>query len=154
ILRPGDIIELTGGEPLLQEDSSALLALLSDLGTVLVETNGTVPLPRSPRCYHAIIDVKCPSSGESGRVVWENLTDLGPRDEVKFVVCDRNDFRWALTRLRDYPLLDQGTPLLFAPVFGSVSAAELAEWILESGLPLRLQLQQHKIIWPDRDRGV
>lgn len=154
LLHPGDIIELTGGEPLLQEASLPLLEQLARLATVLVETNGSVRLPPSPRCFHAILDVKSPSSGESERVVWENLCDLTPGDEVKFVIADRRDFSWALEHIGDYPLLEQGTPLLFAPVSGAVSPADLAGWILDTGLPIRLHLQQHKVIWPDCDRGV
>jgi len=154
LLHPGDIIELTGGEPLLQEASLPLVERLAELATVLVETNGSVRLPPPPRCFHAIVDVKCPSSGESERVAWENLDDLVPGDEVKFVVADERDFSWALEHIGDYPLLERGTPLLFAPVFGAVLLADLAGWILDTGLPLRLQLQQHKIIWPDCDRGV
>jgi 7-carboxy-7-deazaguanine synthase len=149
-----DLVEVTGGEPLAQEAVPELLAALAEISTVvLVETNGSLPLPPRRR-WHAILDVKCPGSGMAAHMHWGNLEKLQPRDEVKFVVGDRADFDYAVQKIRHHGLEKRGLPLLFSPVAGRLPPAELAMWILETKLPLRLQLQMHKIIWPDKDRGV
>jgi 7-carboxy-7-deazaguanine synthase len=153
-LGPG-LVCITGGEPLLQAEAVCALTeeLLSAGRTVLIETNGTQDLSPLPAGAVVIMDVKCPGSGESGKTFPANIARLRPRDEVKFVIADRADFDWSTGFVMRYDLL-HGPTVLFAPVSGSVSGAELAEWILESGLNVRLQLQLHKILWPDRDRGV
>lgn len=151
---PCDLVELTGGEPLLQAEVFPLMSQLADRGkTVLLETSGTLDIePVDPR-VHIILDLKTPGSGEADAMYWPNLERLRPGDELKAVICDRADFDWSVDLIRRYGLCDR-VPVLVSAAFGSVEPAELASWILETGLPLRLQLQLHKFIWePDR-RGV
>lgn len=149
------LVELTGGEPFLQPESLDLLSALAPVAqTVLVETNGSLLLP-SYREFHAILDVKCPGSGMAARMDWRNLDRLQPGDEVKFVVSDRADFDYAVTAVRRHDLHRRaGVALLLSAVAGAVPPRDLAAWILDSGLPLRLQLQLHKLLWPDIPRGV
>ena len=120
---------------------------------VLLETNGSLPIQGIDSRVRRIVDVKCPGSGMSGHNLWANLEILTPRDEVKFVITDRDDFTWALEVAEKYSLIDR-LPVLISPVFGAVSLPEVAAWILESGLPLRLNLQLHKYIWGPEARGV
>ena len=151
---PGDLVEVTGGEPLLQPGTPVLLEALAAQGrTVLLETNGSLPLP-SPRRCRAIMDLKCPSSGEADKIHWENLDRLQPGDELKFVMSDRADFDWAVTVIRERRLDQVGYPLLFSPAFGALDPRLLADWILDSGLTVRLHLQLHRLIWPGVERGV
>ncbi len=150
---PVRLIEITGGEPLLQEETPTLVADLADRGwEVLVETNGSRDIsvldPRAVR----IMDLKCPASGESGKTRWENLELLTPRDEVKFVISGREDYLWAKGVVAER--LPPGSEVLFSPAAGLLDPAELAGWILEDGLAVRLQLQLQKIIWPGVERGV
>ena len=149
------LVEVTGGEPLLQPDSLELLTALAPVAaTVLVETNGSLLLP-SFREFRAVLDVKCPGSGMAERMDWRNLDRLQPGDEVKFVVGDRVDFDYAVEVVRTHGLLARpGVALLLSPVAGRVAPREVAAWLLASGLPLRLQLQLHKLLWPDIIRGV
>lgn len=148
------LVEVTGGEPLLQEGTYALLRALCDAGReVLLETSGSIDTSRvDPRAV-TILDVKCPSSGEAERNDWGNIGRLRPRDEVKFVVADRDDLDWARGVVRRHPELHERT-ILVAPVFGVLDPATLAAWILEEPGPLRLQIQQQKYIWPPDARGV
>jgi 7-carboxy-7-deazaguanine synthase len=149
-----ELVEITGGEPLLQPEVYPLMARLADAGkTVLLETSGAVDIGAVDRRVHVILDIKTPGSGELGANVWQNLELLKPTDEVKFVVCGRADFDWAARLLRDHRLTER-CPVLFSPAFGQVNATDLATWILESHLPVRLQLQQHKILWSPNARGV
>ena len=151
---PG-LVEVTGGEPLLQPETPQLLEqLCNSRPVVLLETNGSLALPAGPRPYHTIMDLKCPSSGESARMEFANLRRLRPGDNLKFVVADRTDFDWACARFREAEFDPCAVTPLVSPVAGAADPAELAEWILESGLPLRLQLQLHRVLWPDTDRGV
>ena len=148
------MVEVTGGEPLAQDDAQDLLAALAEVATtVLVETNGSLPLPPRRR-WHAIMDVKCPGSDMAPRMHWGNLEKLLRGDEVKFVVGSREDFDYAVQKIRHHGLEKRGLPLLFSPVTSLLPPAELAKWVLESKLPLRMQVQLHKIIWPDKERGV
>ncbi len=149
------LVCITGGEPLVQADGVVeLAARLTGAGhTVLLETNGTMDLAPVPQDVVRIMDVKCPGSGESGKTLPGNLALLRPRDEVKFVISDRPDFDWAVSFIREHELAG-GPHLLFAPAYGRVAAADLAAWILGSRLEVRLQLQLHKILWPERTRGV
>ncbi len=153
--RLGDmLVEVTGGEPLLQADTPQLCKALADTGkTVLVETNGTLPLPPD-RAFRAILDLKCPSSGEAGKHCTQNIPLLRPGDDVKFVIGTRDDFDWASAKVREYGLERGPATVLFSPVGGVLTGADLAAWILHSRLQVRLQLQLHKILWPDTDRGV
>jgi 7-carboxy-7-deazaguanine synthase len=155
---PCRLVEITGGEPLLQKRVHLLMSRLCDLGyTVLIETSGAHDIgPVDPR-VHRIMDLKCPASGESARNLMENLPLLGPRDEVKFVIGSREDFDWAAAQVR------AGTPgwadrvnaILFSPVFGRITPLDLATWTMAGALPrVRMQLQMHKFIWEPNQRGV
>jgi 7-carboxy-7-deazaguanine synthase len=144
-----NLVELTGGEPLEQEGVYPLATRLLDAGkTVLVETGGHMPIDRlDPRAI-AIVDVKAPGSGMERHNLPENLDMLRPHDELKFVLANRADFDWALARVAARNL-DAGHSVTFSPVWGTLDAAALAEWILESGRPVRLGLPIHKILWGD-----
>ena len=147
------LVEVTGGEPLLQEGIYPLLDGLIDGGhTVLIETNGSLSIDRiNPACVK-IVDIKCPGSGMADLMDWANLKKLTPHDEIKFVIGDRKDYNWAVGLISKEKL--EKRHLHFAPVFGRLRPDRLAEWILKDHLPVRLQLQLHKYIWPDRMRGV
>lgn len=148
------LVEVTGGEPLAQPACVPLLGTLCDAGyEVLLETSGAIDVgPVDPRVVK-IVDIKCPGSGEEACNRWENLAVLGPRDEIKFVLADRTDYEYARAVIRDRGLKRSGG-LLMSAVQGRLDPAVLAEWILEDGLDVRLQVQLHKILWPGRDRGV
>lgn len=148
------LFELTGGEPLLQPDAFTLVKDLSDQRTtVLVETSGAVRLETlDPRAIK-IMDIKCPSSQMSDKMLWENIECLTLKDEVKFVLADRKDFDWACDIIQKYDL-PQKARLLFSPVFDHLKPSELATWILDRNLPVRMQLQIHKYIWGREARGV
>jgi 7-carboxy-7-deazaguanine synthase len=155
VLGFGDpLVEITGGEPLLQAEVLPLMTRLADLGlTVLLETSGALDVtPVDPR-VRIILDLKTPGSGEVAANLWSNIDRLKPTDEVKFVVCDRVDFEWAVAQIEAHRLVGR-CPLLVGPVQGRVEPAELAGWILESRLPLRLQVQLHKVLWGVDARGV
>lgn len=144
-----DLVEVTGGEPLEQEGVYPLMESLLDRGkTVLLETGGHVPLDRVDPRVVKIMDVKAPGSGMVAANLPENLDRLGPRDELKFVIADRRDFDWAVEQVaaRD---LDRGLVVNFSPVWESLPAADLAGWIRDSGRPIRLGLQLHKLLWGD-----
>lgn len=147
------LVEITGGEPLVQRNAFVLVTRLLDRGcTVLVETSGAVDIgPLDPRA-HKVMDLKCPGSGEAGRNLWSNLAHLTKGDEIKFVVADRADYEWAVARIREHGLdeaVRQGRlgALLFSPVWGSMEFEPLARWILEDRLPARFQIQLHKLVW-------
>ena len=147
-------VELTGGEPLAQADTFPFIARLCDEGwEVLVETSGHVALDGlDPRAV-AIVDVKCPGSGEEHRMEWGNLDRLKPTDEAKFVIADRRDYEYARQVVRERRLADR-CAVLFSPVHGELDPGTLARWILDDGLPVRLQVQLHKYLWPGVERGV
>ena len=149
------LVEVTGGEPLLQPNCGPLLAMLCDAGfTVLLETSGAHDIaPVDPR-VHRIMDLKTPSSGECGRNFYANIAHLTPRDEVKFVVGSREDYEWAREKVREYDLAGKVNAVLFSPVFGKVAPSDIVAWMLEDKLPARFQLQMHKFIWEPRARGV
>jgi 7-carboxy-7-deazaguanine synthase len=149
------LVELTGGEPLLQEDVYPLMTALLARGlTVLLETGGHVSLERVPDGVVKVMDVKCPGSGESARNHWPNLDLVGQRDEVKFVIQDRADYEFAREVARRHALAERCGAVLFSPVHGVLAPAELAAWVLADRLPVRLQLQVHKYIWGAHARGV
>lgn len=150
-----DLIEITGGEPMLQEGVHNLIADLLESGrTVMIETSGASDVSRlDPRAIK-IMDLKCPASGESERNLWSNLEHLSARDEVKFVISDRADYEWARDVIRRYQLERRVNAVLVSCAFGRLEPARLAAWILEDRLPVRLQLQIHKYIWPPDARGV
>ncbi len=147
------LVELTGGEPLAQQEIGELARTLIDRGyTVLCETSGALDIGRVPADVVKILDIKCPGSGEADRNRWGNLEALGPRDEIKFVIRDRADYEWALDVIRERGL--EGREILFSPVWGELPLARLAEWMLEDGAPARLQTQLHKHIWSPETAGV
>ena len=149
------LVEVTGGEPLLQADVYPLMQGLLDAGhEVLLETGGHVSLERVPARVVRIMDVKCPASGEAGTTDWNNLSLLGPRDEVKFVIADRVDYEYASDVVARHGLTPRVASVLFSPVYGRMSPAELAAWVLADRLPVRVQLQVHKVIWGPATRGV
>jgi 7-carboxy-7-deazaguanine synthase len=154
------LVEITGGEPLAHPNAFQLAERLLNEGfTVLVETSGAFDVaPLDPRA-HRIMDLKCPGSGESDRNLWGNLEHLTARDEVKFVVLDRVDYEWARDTIQARGLdrrVEEGTlgDLLLSPVWGAGDLRDLARWILEDRLPVRLQTQLHKHIWDPSTRGV
>ena len=154
------LVEITGGEPLVHPNAFRLAEmLLNDGFTVLVETSGSIDVaPLDPRA-HKIMDLKCPGSGEVDKNLWDNLDQLTERDEVKFVVADRTDYEWTKDVIRERELdrrLEDGTlaALLVSPVWDGLDLADLARWVLEDRLPVRLQTQLHKHIWDPDARGV
>lgn len=150
-----DVVEITGGEPLLQKDVYPLMErLLADGRMVMLETGGHRSVSAVPAGVHRIIDVKCPGSGEAEKNCWENLDELRSADEVKFVIKDREDYEYARQIVRDRRLHEKCGAVLFSPVHGVMNNRELAEWILADRLPVRLQLQAHKYIWDPSTRGV
>ena len=150
-----DVVEITGGEPLLQKDVYPLMRQLLDRGrTVMLETGGHLSVEEVPEGVIRVIDVKCPGSGESARNHWANLDRLRPTDEIKFVVCDRADYEYAREIVERRRLLGRCGAVLFSPVHGVLDAKALAAWVLEDRLPVRVQLQIHKFIWDATTRGV
>lgn len=148
------LVEITGGEPLLQEEVFPLMSRLADHGlTVLLETSGLHPVDRVDRRVHVIMDLKCPDSGECEGNCWANLDALKPTDEIKFVIASRRDFDWAGETIRSRRL-DARFGVLLSPVFGLVEPVDLANWLLASGLQVRMQLQLHKFVWDPKARGV
>lgn len=148
------LVEVTGGEPLVQPAAPALLTRLCDVGyDVLLETSGTKDIAPVDARVARIVDVKCPSSGSTDKVLWTNMDRLRPTDEVKFVVADRIDYGFACEVIARYDLIAR-CPVLMGPVAGQLAPTELAEWILADRLGVRLNLQLHRILWPDKDRGV
>jgi len=151
---PTGLVVVTGGEPLLQEGTRQLLKDLANAGLeVLLETNGSLPIRGLDSRVRRILDIKCPGSGMSGHNLWVNLEEVTPRDEVKFVISHREDFDWALQVIGLYRLVRR-LPVLISPAFGAVAPREASAWILESRLPLRLNLQIHKYIWGPEAKGV
>jgi len=150
------LVEITGGEPLVQKRECCELARrLCDEGyTVLVETGGSLDTSVLDQRVIKILDVKCPGSGEAHRNYWANLEALNPRDEIKFVIKDRADFDYALDVIEKYKLDERDPQVLFSPVWGAIELKDLAAWILQSGVRARMQLQLHKYIWGADARGV
>jgi 7-carboxy-7-deazaguanine synthase len=150
-----DVVEITGGEPLLQKDVYPLMEqLIANGRTVLLETGGHIAVDRVPEAVFRVIDVKCPGSGEAEKNHWPNLDQLRPHDEVKFVIKDRADYEYARDVVQRHQLIGRCAAVLFSPVHGVLEAKMLAKWILEDRLPVRLQLQAHKYIWDAHTRGV
>jgi 7-carboxy-7-deazaguanine synthase len=148
-------VEITGGEPLLQRDVYPLMdRLLAQGKRVLVETGGHRSIAEVPSGVIRIMDLKCPGSGEAEKMDWDNLGRLTTRDQVKFVLQDRADYEYARDIVTRAELAARVEAVLFSPVHGALEARQLAEWILADRLPVRLQLQVHKFIWPPDTRGV
>lgn len=148
------LVEITGGEPLLQEEVYDLMdALLAKNYEVLLETGGGVSVAKVPERVIKILDVKCPGSGEVAKNLWDNLDHLHPHDEVKFVLADRADYEWSrdVLQRRD---IHKKAQVLFSPVYDTLGLKELAAWVLDDNLPVRVQTQLHKIIWGKDAIGV
>ena len=153
------LVEITGGEPLLQKSVLHLMTALADAGkTVLLETSGAHDISQVDPRVHRIMDLKTPGSGECKRNLWSNIQHLTKRDEVKFVVGSREDYEWAREKMREHNLAARCHAVLLSPIFGRIESREIVEWMLadsrESGLAARFQLQMHKFIWAPTQRGV
>ncbi|MFP4194748.1 MAG: radical SAM protein [Desulfobacterales bacterium] len=149
------LAEITGGEPLMQAGTPELaMRLLDEKIEVLIETNGTYPIDLLPEGCIRIMDIKCPGSRESCKTDFDNIARLGGRDQVKFVVCDRNDYEYAKDIIKRWGTVFPAIPALISPAAGMADEAEVAAWILEDRLDVRLHLQLHKIIWPGAEKGV
>lgn len=151
----GKLVEFTGGEPLLQKEMEPLAAQLVAEGfQVLVETSGERFVGNLPRAVVKILDVKCPGSGESDKFCMENLAALDRKDEIKFVVVDEDDYRYALNFITRHGLHERVGELILSPVFGQLHPRQLAEWILRDGAEVRMGMQIHKFIWDPDTQGV
>jgi len=149
------LVEITGGEPLLQRNALPLMAMLADADrTVLLETSGAHDISAVDPRVHRIMDLKTPGSGEVERNLFSNIDYLTSRDEVKFVIGSREDYEWSRTQLRDHRLAGRCRAVLFSPIFGRIDPREIVEWVLADKLPVRFQLQMHKFIWTPTQRGV
>jgi 7-carboxy-7-deazaguanine synthase len=149
------LVEITGGEPLLQKNVLPLMTLLADAGcTILLETSGAHDISQVDRRVHRIMDLKTPGSGEVERNLLSNIEHLTERDEVKFVIGSREDYEWSRAQLSEHRLADRCRAILFSPIFGRIDPREIVEWILADNLPVRFQLQMHKFIWTPTQRGV
>ena len=150
------LVQITGGEPLAQDACIDLAEVLLDEGySVLIETSGSLPIDELPNSVIKIMDLKCPDSGECNKNYWPNIEALDAfQDEVKFVIAGRADYEWSRAIVEEYSLPGKCEAVLFSPVCGEMDPADLAQWILEDGLSVRLSLQQHKQIWGAEKRGV
>ena len=154
------VVEITGGEPLIHRNAFVLADKLLDRGyTVLVETSGAIDVSSLDPRVHKIMDLKCPGSGEEARNLWSNLDHLTSRDEVKFVIKDRADYEWARAVVLERGLAEKKArgelrEILFSPVWEAVDFTQLAQWILDDKLPVRYQIQLHKVIWGANVPGV
>lgn len=143
-------VTVTGGEPLAQKNCPVLLTALCDAGySVSLETSGALDLAHVDKRVSKIMDIKTPGSGEAGKNNWDNLAHLTPQDEIKFVLCDEADYRWAAELIQSKRLADV-CPVLLSPVHGKVNPTQLADWILRDRLPVRMQLQLHKLLWGEQ----
>jgi 7-carboxy-7-deazaguanine synthase len=148
-----ELVEITGGEPLFQSDTATLAGALCNMGhVVLIETNGSLDISVLPDGVIRIMDIKCPSSGETERVLWENIWKLKTDDEVKFVIADRHDYEWARGIIMER-FAHTKTKVLLSTVYGELPPRHLVEWMLDDKLKARFQLQLHKYIWPRESRG-
>ena len=149
-----NLVEVTGGEPLFQDECIDLLNELTNQNyEVLLETGGSLSISDVPIEIVKIVDFKCPSSGMEKKNLWSIVNDLQPHDEVKFVIGDREDFDWAKEMLNKYSL-NEKCSILFSPTFGKIDPSLIVEWILEGDIPVRMQLQMHKHIWESEGKGV
>lgn len=148
------LVEITGGEPLLQKEVYSLMqTLLEKQYTVMLETGGSLSLDEVPETVIKIMDLKCPASGEESRNNYENLSHLTLKDEVKFVILNREDYEWSRKILNKYSI-HKKAQVLFSPVYDKLDLKDLAKWVLEDNLPVRLQTQLHKVIWSKDAIGV
>ncbi len=151
---PCNLVEITGGEPLMQPNCIPLMKTLLDANyAVLLETSGSIDLANVPEGVVKIVDFKCPSSGMEKKNLWSIITNINPEDEIKFVIGHREDFDWAMEKIHLHGL-DSRCEVLMSPVHESVEYETLSKWILDSGLSIRFQIQLHKHIWSPESRGV
>jgi len=149
------LVEITGGEPLLQKNVMPLMSMLADAGhTVLLETSGAHDISPVDERVHRIMDLKTPGSGEVEKNLWSNIDHLTSGDEVKFVIGSREDYEWSCEKVRRFGLPARCHAVLFSPIFGRIDPREIVEWVLADGLDVRFQLQMHKFIWTPTQRGV
>ena len=149
-----NLVEVTGGEPLFQEECIDLLNdLVNSIYEIMLETGGSLSISDVPKEIIKIVDFKCPSSGMVKKNLWSIMDDLQAHDEVKFVIGNREDFDWAKDRITEYSM-DKICTLLFSPTFGEINPQQIVEWILAENLPVRMQLQMHKMIWSPEEKGV
>ncbi len=149
-----NLVEVTGGEPLFQEECIDLLnELVNSNYEVMLETGGSLSISNVPKKVIKIVDFKCPSSKMVKKNLWSIVDDLQAHDEVKFVIGNREDFDWAKDRITEYSL-DKICTLLFSPTFGEIDPQQIVEWILADNLPVRMQMQMHKMIWSPEEKGV
>ena len=149
------LVEITGGEPLLQKNVLPLLVSLADAGyTVLLETSGAHDISQVDSRVHRIMDLKTPGSGECAKNLFSNIDHLAEHDEVKFVIGSREDYEWSREQVITNRLAERSRAVLFSPIFGRIDPREIVEWILADRLPVRFQLQMHKFIWTPAKRGV
>ena len=149
-----NLVEITGGEPLLQKEVFPLMeSLLKSKFQVMLETSGSLSIKNVPVEVIKIIDLKCPESGEEKQNLWDNLNYLAPTDEIKFVIADRADYEWSKAVLQNYKL-DKKVQILFSPVFERLKLKDLTEWILKDNLSVRIHTQLHKYIWDQKTIGV
>ena len=149
------LVEITGGEPLLQKNVLPLMSILCEAGhTVLLETSGAHDISKVDPRVHRIMDLKTPGSGEVEKNLWSNIDHLTKRDEVKFVMGSRDDYEWSRDKVQKLDLTRRSRAVLFSPIFGRIDPRQIVEWILEDKLDVRFQLQMHKFIWTPTQRGV
>ncbi len=147
------LVEITGGEPMFQKETPALIKTLIKLKyKVLIETNGSISLKSLPKKTVKIVDIKCPASGEHKKVLWKNLDYLDSKDQLKFVISNKKDYIWAKEKIKKY-LLENKYELLFSATNKNIYP-KMAKWIIKDGLFVRIQVQLHKILWPENKRGV
>ena len=148
---PTKLVTVTGGEPLAQPDCLPLLRLLIQEGyRVSLETSGALPIASVPDAVSIVLDLKTPGSGEVHRNLYENIAELRSKDQIKFVILDKADYDWARFKISEFDLIARVEEVLFSPVYESLTPVRLAEWILEDGLEVRLQVQLHKLLWGDK----
>ena len=148
---PTKLVTVTGGEPLAQPDCLPLLRLLIQEGyRVSLETSGALPIASVPDAVSIVLDLKTPGSGEVHRNLYENIAELRSKDQIKFVILDKADYDWARFKISEFDLTARVEEVLFSPVYESLTPVRLAEWILEDGLAVRLQVQLHKLLWGDK----
>lgn len=148
---PTKLVTVTGGEPLAQPDCLPLLRLLIQEGyRVSLETSGALPIASVPDAVSIVLDLKTPGSGEVHRNLYENIAELRSKDQIKFVILDKADYDWARFKISEFDLTARVEEVLFSPVYESLKPVQLAEWILEDGLEVRLQVQLHKLLWGDK----
>lgn len=149
------LVEITGGEPLLQKNVLPLMSILADAGmTVLLETSGAHDISKVDPRVIRIMDLKTPGSGECHRNLWANIEFLTTRDEVKFVIGSRDDYEWSREKMREYDLPRRCHAILFSPIFGQIDPRQIVEWMLADNIEARFQLQMHKFIWSPTAKGV